>query len=177
MIKLSTFLLLLLSLTSHAEDYSIEKSFKDYDKVVILSGEIFMDFADDDSKDERDYEINDNLGLSDHQRRKYNHLSVADRIHIQRVTDTLLYDYSNAGDKELHFNAGYIVGSISSELCSPIYKKQTNKSRQLRFWCSFGAATVAGLAKELYDSTGRGNVEAADAVVTSFGGLQLEFRF
>jgi hypothetical protein len=176
MAKLTIPLFLFLSLSSYAQEYTREAFFEAYEATISLNSDIFMNFTDKDF--ESNYGINkESTIVRDNQFRSYNDLSRTEKDQIQRVTDTIVYDYTNASDKHLHFSAGYIIGSISSEVCSPIYRQQTNKSRQLRFWCSFGAATIAGVAKEFYDSTGRGEVEAADALATSFGGLQIELKF
>ena len=166
--RCSSLILILISFSIQSQEYSIDSFFKDYNPVFHSSEDFAVGLDSGESE---------NIALSDNQFRRHQDLTFYEKEYLQTVSDMLVYDYSNAGDKLMHYNAGYIIGSISSELCSPIYKKQTNKSRRLRFWCSFTAATVAGVAKEFYDSTGRGNVEAADAIATSLGGFQLELRF
>ena len=70
------------------------------------------------------------------------------------LATTLLLSGCIANDKMLHVGAGSaayagsrVVGLTPSQ--------------------SLGACAVAGVAKEAYDSTGRGNVEAADALATA----------
>jgi uncharacterized protein YfiM (DUF2279 family) len=59
-------------------------------------------------------------------------------------------------DKQLHFAAGAaIAGAITFATRSPT----------TGFW----VGTAAGLAKELYDSTGRGHTSAKDFAVTALG--------
>lgn len=172
--KLTALLFVIFSISIQSQEYSIDIFFKDYNPTFNSIDELFIDLGESDLATVNDSQEDD---LESNQFRTYEDLTHHEKSYLQKLSDTLAYDYTNATDKEMHFNAGYIIGSISSELCSPVLMKQTNKSSQLRFWCSFTAATLAGVAKEFYDSTGRGNVEAADAVATSLGGFQLEFRF
>lgn len=74
-------------------------------------------------------------------------------------------------------------------LCAPaIAEDWTGKDKQLHLaggiavaaavtaatgdeWKGFLASTAVGVAKEVYDSTGRGHVSAKDAAVTAIGAL------
>ena len=67
--------------------------------------------------------------------------------------------------KYLHFLAGLSVGLSASELVSD------SSSPWLRPLVAVGAAAVAGVGKEVLDSTGFGDPRFSDIVVTSIGGL------
>src|SRR5271157_2790183 len=67
--------------------------------------------------------------------------------------------------KYLHFLAGISVGLSASELV------RETSSPWLRPLVAVGAATVAGVGKEVLDSTGFGDARASDAVVTGIGGI------
>lgn len=74
-------------------------------------------------------------------------------------------------DKRYHLYAGAISGKVASLWCGA--RSNTSLQTDLKkrkFLCSFGAASVVGVLKEVYDSTGRGNVDFKDAVVTGAGG-------
>ena len=58
-------------------------------------------------------------------------------------------------DKRAHFVVGFLIAAIVG-LVNP--------------FLGFGAAALAGLAKELYDATGRGTPELMDFVYTVAGG-------
>ena len=59
-------------------------------------------------------------------------------------------------DKELHFLGGAAVAAVV-----------TTATRNE--WTGFAAGTAVGLAKEIYDSTGRGEVSGKDFVVNALG--------
>ena len=59
-------------------------------------------------------------------------------------------------DKLYHLAAGAVIALAVGLLLTPLL--------------GLGAALVAGVAKEAYDATGRGTVEALDAVATVVGG-------
>ena len=60
-------------------------------------------------------------------------------------------------DKQLHF-----LGGIVLALAFGLF---------LGAWVGLTAAIIAGIAKELYDMTGRGTPDVMDAVATIVGGL------
>lgn len=70
-------------------------------------------------------------------------------------------------DKGLHV-AGGSVAYGAQKAIMPDRMRDTPLER-----CAF--ATAAGIAKEVYDSTGRGHVEAADLAVTVGGCLLTDF--
>jgi len=59
-------------------------------------------------------------------------------------------------DKQLHFIGGAVIAAAV-----------TAATRDE--WAGFAAGTTAGLVKEVYDSTGRGQVSGKDFVVTALG--------
>lgn len=61
-----------------------------------------------------------------------------------------------AKDKQLHFGAGVITSGIAYAA--------TGDTK-----AGWASAAAVGAAKEVYDSTGRGNVEAADFAATVAG--------
>ena len=81
-------------------------------------------------------------------------------------------------DKVLHTHAGRLTSIVAQSMCSEMGIEPTGISRKTSsFLCGLGASTLASILKEVYDSTGRGEVDSMDAVATSFGGVWLEFRF
>lgn len=53
-----------------------------------------------------------------------------------------------SSDDKLHFGAGALISSATYTL---VYTKTKNKKKA--FWFSLGTSALAGLTKELYDST------------------------
>jgi len=78
-------------------------------------------------------------------------------------------------DKLIHFSTGVMVSVICSEI---YYKQKKNKKEAIVF--GMGMGILAGLTKELYDSTGRGNSNMKDFLWTATGstlpGLSLIFH-
>lgn len=76
-------------------------------------------------------------------------------------------------DDKLHFAAGAL---ISSGTYIFVYSQTKNKSKA--FWYSLGASALAGLAKEVYDSTKKGNrFDTGEAIATTAGGFTASFTF
>lgn len=78
-------------------------------------------------------------------------------------------------DKKKHVLAGAIVGAAATKICEYFLKQDNN-----RLVCALtgaGAALLAGVAKEVYDTGGRGSVEAMDAVYTFVPGALVSFKF
>jgi len=61
-------------------------------------------------------------------------------------------------DKVLHFAAGAVIASAAYALTGSL-------------WAAVLAAALAGAAKEAYDATGRGTVDAVDFAATLAGAL------
>ena len=78
-------------------------------------------------------------------------------------------------DKLIHFSTGVMVSVICSEI---YYKQKKNKKEAILFGAGMGI--LAGLTKELYDSTGSGNSNMKDFLWTATGstlhGLSLVFH-
>ena len=70
-------------------------------------------------------------------------------------------------DDKLHFGAGALISGATYTF---VYTKTQNKKKA--FWMSLGASALAGLTKEIYDSTKKGNkFDTGELVATSAGGL------
>ncbi|MDD7886171.1 hypothetical protein [Flavivirga sp. 57AJ16] len=70
-------------------------------------------------------------------------------------------------DDKLHFGAGAI---ISATTYTVVYT--TTKNKKKAFWYSLGTSVLAGLAKEVYDSSKEINrFDTGELVATSLGGL------
>lgn len=67
-------------------------------------------------------------------------------------------------DKHKHFTAGLIISVAASEI---FYHKTKNRNKAILF--GIGMGVLAGAAKEIYDSTGRGNCDAKDFLWTATG--------
>jgi hypothetical protein len=104
-------------------------------------------------------------------------LSPEDRRYLEYKLQFLLESWEGKSDKQLHTEAGRLTSFIASEFCgSNIVKTRYSKGRQ-KFACGVGAATIIGILKEVVDSAGYGNVEGADALATSFGGVLFKIDF
>jgi uncharacterized membrane protein YfcA len=66
-------------------------------------------------------------------------------------------------DEKLHIGAGAVISGVSYAF----FKVQTKSSKKA-FWYSLGTATLAGLAKELYDGS---RFDTSEWVATAAGGL------
>lgn len=72
-----------------------------------------------------------------------------------------------SADDKLHFGAGAVISGATYAF---VYA--TTKNKKKAFWYSLGASTIAGLAKEVYDSGKEGNkFDTGEWVATTIGGL------
>lgn len=72
-----------------------------------------------------------------------------------------------SADDKLHFGAGAL---ISATTYTVIYA--TTKNKKKAFWYSLGTSALAGLAKEVYDSSKENNrFDTGELVATTLGGL------
>jgi len=93
------------------------------------------------------------------------------------ILSVLVADRVLDQDKAKHYLVGALVGRIASAYCDrKDFNLKLNK-KKLNYLCSFGAAALAGVLKEVYDSTGRGQVDANDALATAAGGAFVGLRF
>jgi len=70
-------------------------------------------------------------------------------------------------DDKLHIGAGAL---ISGATYTYVYTKTKNKKKA--FWFSLGTSALAGLGKEIYDSTKKGNkFDTGELVATTAGGF------
>lgn len=95
-----------------------------------------------------------------------------DDIRNKILVDSINLVEESFDDKRKHFYSGRAVGILGEAFCESIEMENL-------FLCRISAATVAGVLKEVYDSTGRGDVEVNDALATSAGAiyfLKLKFR-
>ncbi|MDQ3190847.1 MAG: hypothetical protein M3Q58_04565 [Bacteroidota bacterium] len=67
-------------------------------------------------------------------------------------------------DKQLHLICGAGITTVSY---LAVYKITKNKKNA--FWLGLSSGILAGIAKETWDATGRGNPEVKDAVATGIG--------
>ena len=96
------------------------------------------------------------------------------------ITLFLIFWYSSicnaqfiSNDGEYHILAG---AAISAATYTIVYSSTKNKKKA--FWYSFGAATLTGIAKEVYDSTKKLNrFDAGDLAANSLGGLTASATF
>lgn len=78
-----------------------------------------------------------------------------------------------SSDDKLHLGAGAIISSATYIV---VYNKTENKSKA--FWYSLGVSALAGLGKELYDSTKKGNkFDTGELVATTAGGFVASITF
>ena len=74
---------------------------------------------------------------------------------------------SITADHKLHFGVGAL---ISATTYTVVYT--TTKNKKKAFWYSLGTSALAGLAKEVYDSSKENNrFDTSELVATSLGGL------
>ncbi|MFI1743217.1 hypothetical protein [Thalassobellus sediminis] len=72
-----------------------------------------------------------------------------------------------SNDGEYHVAAGALISGVTYTF---VYSKTKNKSKA--FWYSLGASALAGITKEVYDSTKTENsFDNADVLATVVGGL------
>lgn len=79
-----------------------------------------------------------------------------------------------SGDKALHFTASALIAGGSYGISAPFFQH----SRVPPLLIGAGAGVLAGVGKELYDATGRGDPSAKDLVWDGFGvtaGLAIAF--
>ncbi|WP_347925750.1 hypothetical protein [Pontimicrobium sp. SW4] len=70
-------------------------------------------------------------------------------------------------DDKLHFGTGALISGATYTF---VYAKTKNKKKA--FWISLGTSALAGLTKEIYDSTKKGNrFDTGELVATTAGGL------
>ncbi|WP_034045050.1 hypothetical protein [Wocania ichthyoenteri] len=70
-------------------------------------------------------------------------------------------------DDKLHFGAGALISATAYTI---VYT--TTKNKKKAFWYSLGASTLAGLAKEVYDSGKENNkFDTGEWGATTLGGL------
>ncbi len=67
-------------------------------------------------------------------------------------------------DKVEHFSAGLLISAITADVT---YELTKNKRESILV--GIGVGGIAGLTKELYDTTGRGNPSVKDFAWTSVG--------
>ncbi len=92
---------------------------------------------------------------------------------LNTVTAKIYLDRNHTprSDKLLHFTTGYNIGSFGTGLAQLILPKKMKRRRLIAFLAGSGLAILSGIAKEVKDSDGSGNVELLDALATSAGGV------
>jgi hypothetical protein len=79
-------------------------------------------------------------------------------------------------DKKKHIEAGAYIGYLSKTACKhgpQLFNLKVRFNSTQQFLCAVAGATIAGVAKEVYDSTDPAHhtVDAKDALFTSLGAL------
>ncbi len=92
------------------------------------------------------------------------------------ILSVIAVDQRFEDDKTLHYVAGVAVARLASAYCDSRDFNFRIDRETLNYLCGLGAATLAGVLKEVYDSTGRGNVDVKDALATSEGGAFVGLR-
>lgn len=76
-------------------------------------------------------------------------------------------------DDTLHFGAGALISGVTYTI---VYSK--TKSKKKAFWMSLGTSVIAGLTKEIYDSTKNGNrFDSGELIATTAGGFTASITF
>jgi len=132
--------------------------------------EISFNFIDDDcyNCDESTFHFNEKETSDSHLTAEIKQL-----IQVGFLTEVLAQSQSQR-DKRMHIRSGSYIGYFSSQACKSgpeLLQLNIRINKTGQFFCALAGATVAGIAKELYDSTDRENhtVDAKDAFATSLG--------
>ena len=77
-------------------------------------------------------------------------------------------------DEVLHFATGAVISGVTYSL---VYSKTQNKKKA--FWYSLGLSTLAGLSKEILDSSSiiDGYFDTGEFIATAAGGLVASYSF
>ncbi len=97
--------------------------------------------------------------------------SLLANLHMYRVFDDVNSRSGLYSDKDGHFAGGFLIGNLSSAVAQVLLPSGTKKKRLKSFWIGVSLSTLAGIVKEIRDSTGKGNVELEDAIATGLGGI------
>jgi hypothetical protein len=82
------------------------------------------------------------------------------------ITSLSSAQFSSTDDK-IHLTAGAIISGVTYNI---VFK--TTKNKKKAFWYSLGVSTLAGFAKEVYDSTkDDSKFDTGEWVATTTGGL------
>lgn len=92
-----------------------------------------------------------------------------EEIRNQILVESINLVEESFNDKRKHFYSGRAAGVLGEAFCESIEMDNL-------FLCRLSAATIAGVLKEVYDSTGRGNVEVNDALATSAGAIYFKIE-
>lgn len=98
---------------------------------------------------------------------------IKELIKVGLLTEVLV-DSQSEPDKKKHVRAGSYIGYFSSAACRngpDLLQLNIRINKTGQFFCAMAGATVAGILKEVYDSTDTKNhtVDAKDIVATSLG--------
>ena len=90
------------------------------------------------------------------------------------LVSTFVHTFTNAPeDKRKHVLAGTLISVGATKLCQYLIEEDDSLICALT---GIGASVLAGIGKELYDSTGRGNVDVMDAVYTFVPGTLISIK-
>jgi hypothetical protein len=105
-----------------------------------------------------------------------------DELELERLNSFVnsMNNYTNQkDDKKAHSMAGNSIAFMAQGFCDHSARQNSAglSLEKSSFLCGLGAASLVGVLKELYDSTGRGHVELEDAVATGIGGFYIRYQF
>ena len=174
-------LMLIISLPALAEEFDFRQTKTLYERVLnneYISYENETILSSGGVKVKRkDLQLSDPLNINCQNMQS----TILDSTSIQVAINTTLAAalihsvFGAEPDKRKHAIYGTLIGYGAKKICENYIFKKDNKIK-----CALtgaGAALLAGLAKELYDSTGRGNVDAMDAVYTFVPGALISFSY
>jgi len=125
---------------------------------ALTQGQTFLkSFNDDIVIDTQSFSFEENDSALDQE--------IRNKILVESVNSFKETDY----DKKKHFTSGRAIGIMGEAICEQLNIKKL-------YLCRIGSASLAGILKEVYDSTGRGNVEVNDALATTAGTLYFEVK-
>lgn len=100
---------------------------------------------------------------------------IGELAQVGLLSELIARSYSEK-DKRMHARAGAYVGYFSKKACEHgpgLLQLDVKIGPTGQFFCALAGATLAGVLKEVYDSTDRKNhtVDPKDAVATAVGGF------
>ncbi len=147
------------------QEYAKELVSKIYLGGKVYSQEEFDEFAPSFQVEQDLINLEENLPI-------YRRKNFRRAVNASLAASIILILAKGAKDKKYHGGAGLLSGIGATGLCSYLIEDDEG------IVCALTGAAVSlifALGKELYDSTGRGNVDAMDAFATFVPGLLVSF--